>query len=102
MRLVITVKEIKGNCAAGYRIGDRIVLDEGYKMNLQETGRVSMHALTSVLPYYNAIFKGLSGFGLTKKRGDKNEIYVQCLDPQEYTGGGTVIFKIKRDYPPGA
>ena len=55
-----------------------------------------MHSLTSILPYYNAIFKGLSGFGLVKKGGDKDKIYVQCLDPQEYTGGGTIIFEIKR------
>jgi len=26
---------------------------------------------------------------------DKDKAYVQCLDPCDYTGGGTVIFEIR-------
>ena len=39
-RLLIRVKEITGHCPV-YRVGDRIVLDEGYRMNLAETDNVS-------------------------------------------------------------
>lgn len=46
-RLLITVKEIKGNCPV-YRIGDRIVLDEGYRLNLKETDNLCMHSLSSI------------------------------------------------------
>lgn len=45
-KLIIKVKEIKGNCAV-YKKGDCIVLDEGYRMNLQETDNVCMHSLSS-------------------------------------------------------
>ena len=34
--LIITVMEIKGTCPV-YHLGDRIFLDEGYRLNLQET-----------------------------------------------------------------
>jgi hypothetical protein len=32
-------------------------------------------------------------FGLAKEGKDA---YIQCLDPKNYTGGGTVTFKISR------
>jgi len=39
--LIITVKEIKGNCPI-YETGDKILIDEGYKLNLQETKALCM------------------------------------------------------------
>lgn len=91
-RLIIQVKEIEGYCRV-YKVGDRIVLDEGYRLNLEETGSLCMHSLSSVLPYYNAIFRDIEPkeWGLSEK-GKK--AYVQCLDPCRYTGGGTVFFEI--------
>lgn len=93
-RLVITVKEIKGHCPV-YRIGNRIVLDEGYRLNLQETDNVCMHSLSSIMPYYIAIYRGVDAkqLGLSK---DGQRAYVQCLDPCNYTGGGTVVFEMER------
>ena len=44
MKLVITVIDIKGRCPA-YKVGDKIVLDNGYKFNLQETTAACMHSL---------------------------------------------------------
>ncbi len=94
MKLIIEVIEIDGNCPV-YRMGERIVLDEGYKVNLKETDNICMHSLGSLLPYYNALAKGVSPLelGLAKEGSDA---YVQCLDPKKYTGGGTVTFKISR------
>lgn len=94
MKLVIEVIEIEGKCPV-YRMGERIVLDEGYKVNLKETDNICMHSLGSLLPYYNALAKGISPaeFGLAK---EGNDAYIQCLDPKNYTGGGTVTFKISR------
>jgi uncharacterized repeat protein (TIGR04076 family) len=94
MKLVIEVIEIEGKCPV-YREGERIVLDEGYKVNLKETDNICMHSLGSLLPYYNALAKGVSPLelGLAK---EGSEAYIQCLDPKEYTGGGTVTFKISR------
>jgi uncharacterized repeat protein (TIGR04076 family) len=94
-RLLITVKEIKGNCPV-YKVGDRIVLDEGYRLNLKETDNLCMHSLSSIMPYYIALYKGVDSIelGLSK---DGKKAYVQCLDPCDYTGGGTVIFEIEKN-----
>lgn len=94
MKLIIEVIEIEGKCPV-YSVGDRIVLDEGYKVNLKETDNICMHSLGSLMPYYNALVKGVSPLelGLAKQGKDA---YIQCLDPKKYTGGGTVTFKINR------
>jgi len=95
VRLVIQVKEIKGRCPV-YKVGDNIILDDGYRLNLKKTDALCMHSLSSILPYYNAICKGVDPreLGLST---EGNKAYVQCLDPLKYTGGGTVIFEISRE-----
>lgn len=94
--LIIRVVEIKGNCPV-YKEGNKIILEEGYRINLSKTDAICMHSLASILPYYNALSKGISAkeLGLAKQSGDENKAYVQCLDPCEYTNGGTVIFEIE-------
>lgn len=94
MKLIIDIIEIRGICPV-YKIGDKIVLDEGYKVNLEETDNICLHSLGSILPYYNALAKGVEPqeLGLAQQ-GDA--AFVQCLDPRERTGGGTVIFKITK------
>lgn len=91
---MIEVIEISGKCPV-YDLGDKIVLDEGYRVNLAETDNICMHSLGSILPYYNALAKGVNPveLGLAKKG---NEAYLQCLDPQKHTGGGTVTFRVSR------
>ena len=94
MKLSIEIIEIKGKCPV-YKIGDKIVLEEGYKVNLKETDNICLHSLASLLPYYNVLAKGVNPvkLGLAKKG---SAAYFQCLDPLQYTGGGTVIFKVSR------
>ena len=93
-KLIIKVKEIKGNCPV-YKLGDRIVLDNGYRINLNETNNICMHSLSSIIPYYNALYRGIKPEELGLSR-DGKKAYIQCLDPCEYTGGGTVIFEIEK------
>ena len=93
-KLLITVKEIKGNCPV-YKLGNRIVLDEGYRFNLKETDNVCMHSLSSIMPYHIALYNGIDPRKLGLSRDGKKS-YVQCLDPCDYTSGGTVIFEIER------
>lgn len=95
MRLIIKVVEIKGKCPV-YEIGSRITLKEGYILDPEETDIVCMHSLTSVLPYYVALTKGVEARELGLSRGNSKEAYVQCLDPCEFTGGGTVRFEISK------
>ncbi|MGD2125275.1 MAG: TIGR04076 family protein [Desulfobacteraceae bacterium] len=94
-KLIVTVKEIKGYCPV-YRVGDRIVLDEGYRLNLKETDNVCMHSLSSIMPYYVALFRGVDPLSLGLSRGGRRA-YVQCLDPCRYTDGGTVILEIEKE-----
>ena len=97
MKLVITVEKIKGRCPA-YKVGDKIVLDSGFRLNLKETTAVCMHSLASILPYHIAISKGVTPdrMGLAHKDKRDGKAYVQCLDPCDETGGGTTIFSIER------
>jgi len=97
MKLLIKVKEIINRCPV-YNLDDKIVLDDGYIINVKESNNICMHSLASILPYYNALYRGVKpkDLGLNKK-DDDNAAYVQCLDPCKFTGGGTVIFQIKRE-----
>ncbi|MFQ5963170.1 MAG: TIGR04076 family protein [Candidatus Scalinduaceae bacterium] len=91
-RLTIKVKEIRGICPV-YKPGEKIVIDEGYKLNMKGTDNICMHSLGSIFPYYVALSRGIAPteLGLARKG---RRAYLQCLDPCEYTGGGTVIFEV--------
>lgn len=97
MKLIIRVEEIKGRCPV-YEEGDRIVLDNGYRLNLDETTKGCMHSFASIMPYHIALSKGVrpDQMGLAHRDRDDGRAYVQCLDPCEMTGGGTVTFSIER------
>ena len=92
--LKIKVKEIKGHCPV-YKVGDVFYIVDGYKLKAPQP--LCMHALTSLMPYYVALSKRISPKELGLGEGDV--AYVQCLDPCEYTDGGTVVFEIKKEYP---
>lgn len=97
MKLVIRVEAIKGRCPA-YEEGDVIVLERGYRLNTEETTAGCMHSFASIIPYHIALAKGVrpDQMGLAHRNRDDGKAYVQCLDPCEVTGGGTVTFSIER------
>jgi len=87
------LKRGKGNCPV-YKINDSFKLENGYR--LVSKIPVCMHSLTSLLPYYNVLKVSEQGeWGLAGVE-DKTKSYLQCLDPYEYTGSGTVIFEVSR------
>ena len=90
--LVIRVVEVKGLCPI-YKVGDAFHLIDGFKLVAERP--LCMHSLSSLMPYYVALSRGISPteLGLAQKG---KVAYVQCLDPCEYTGSGTVIFEIKK------
>ena len=96
MQLIIKVVDIKGKCPV-YEIGDKIVLQQGYILDPKETDIVCMNSLASIIPYYIALSKGVRAKDLGLAKGDSNEAYVQCLDPCDLTGGGTVLFEISKE-----
>ena len=87
--LQVQVVEVKGHCPV-YRVGDDFRVQEGYKLQTKQP--LCLHALTALLPYYVALSKGTPPqvLGL----GDEDTAYLQCLDPYERTGGGTVVFAV--------
>jgi uncharacterized repeat protein (TIGR04076 family) len=88
----IVVVDIQGHCPV-YKVGDDFHIVDGYKLVAEM--RLCMHALQSLAPYYVALSRGVdpADLGLA---GPDGAAYVQCLDPQRYTGGGTVTFKLER------
>jgi len=91
-KVIIRVKEIRGKCAV-FKGNERIVI-EGAEINLEETDKICIHALSSLLHYVIALREGADPvkLGLAKER---KVAYVQCVDPGEpYTNGGTVVFEI--------
>jgi uncharacterized repeat protein (TIGR04076 family) len=91
MKLVIRVKEIRGNCPV-YKEDDTFVIDEGYKLSSDIP--LCMHSLSSIMPYYIPLSRGVSPKSLGLAKGSTHKAYIQCLDPCKYTGGGTVVFEI--------
>ncbi len=89
--IVVRVVEVKGHCPA-YSIGDAFRIVDGFRLVAEKA--LCMHSLASLMPYYVALSRGMSpvNLGLTRE-GDL--AYLQCLDPCERTGGGTVVFAIK-------
>ena len=88
--LQVKIVEIKGHCPV-YQVGDGFRILEGWKLQAQRP--ICLHALSSLMPYYVALSRGIppSELGL----GDAETATVQCLDPCERTGGGTAIFAIR-------
>ena len=94
MDIVVTVKEIRGHCPT-YQVGSSFRLKAGYQL-VSDTP-VCMHALASLMPYYNALrVSEPSQWGLDGK-DDDSKAYIQCPDPYDCTNGGTVIFEISKE-----
>ena len=93
MELVVTVKEIEGQCPT-YKVGDCFTLKAGYQ--LVSDIPVCMHGLASLMPYYNALrVSEPTQWGLDGK-DDKSKAYIHCPDACRYTSGGTVTFEISK------
>ena len=95
-RLVISVKEIRGDCPV-FRVGDRVVV-ESPKIVVEKTDNICVHAFGCVLSMIVPLSRGISfkKLGLATEDGEKG--YFQCLDPgKPYTDGGTVLFEIRQE-----
>ena len=91
MDIIVTVKSIKGVCPT-YRVGDSFTLKAGYQ--LVSDIPVCMHGLSALMPYYNALsVSEPARWGIEGKQ-DKTKAYIQCPDPADVTGGGTVVFEV--------
>ena len=89
--LCVQVVEVEGRCPV-FGAGDGFRIVDGYKLITDNP--LCMHALQSLAPYYVALSRGIepADLGLA---GPDGAAHVQCLDPQRYTDGGTVTFKLE-------
>jgi uncharacterized repeat protein (TIGR04076 family) len=93
LTLLVQVVDIRGHCPV-YKVGDVFRIVDGYRLVTEIP--LCMHALQSLAPYYVALSRGITTTDLGLA-GPDGVAYVQCLDPQEVTGGGTVLFRIVVD-----
>ena len=93
MHLSIRVAEVKGSCPV-YEEGDAFVLEDRFKLVSDKP--VCMHGLAALMPHYNALRVSEPGMWGLAGKDDPSKAYVQCLDPLDYTGGGTAVFEITR------
>ncbi|UCF77848.1 MAG: TIGR04076 family protein [Candidatus Eiseniibacteriota bacterium] len=93
MDLVVTVADIRGKCSA-YQMGDTFTLKEGYL--LVSDVPVCMHALSALMPFYNALRVSSPEEWKLAGKKDKSKAYVQCPDAATHTGGGCVVFEIAK------
>jgi len=84
--LVFTVKEVKGSCASGYRVGEKIVYKEP-NIDLEKSDRVCVYALGSIMPYIS---------GLVRKSTEKDDWIPSKAEIQCPDSSNTVIFEIQR------
>jgi len=94
-RVRVCVREVRGNCAMGYKPGDCFVVERFY---ISEVGKgICIHALSSMLTLLSPFLKGVSAKVLGI--GERDDVgYVQCPDPgKPYTCGGTVVFELRRE-----
>ena len=94
--LEIEVVELRGRCPV-YKVGDKITVKDP-EIVLEKTDALCTHALSSLLHYVVALEKGADPveLGLSKPE-DRENAYIQCVDPGEpYTRGGTVFFRIRK------
>ncbi len=93
--LVVRVRHIRGLCPV-YREGDKFTIEEGYRLNAREADSLCMHSLASLLPYYVALSQGADARELGLSKESARKAFLQCLDPCDFTGGGTVVFEVER------
>ena len=89
--LKITVFDIKGHCPV-YDLDSEFIFWTGFKLDTEI--ELCMHSLSSLMPYYIPLARCIKAgeLGISNKKGNG---VVQCLDPCEYTNGGTVTFEIE-------
>ncbi|MEM2212646.1 MAG: TIGR04076 family protein [Candidatus Nezhaarchaeales archaeon] len=84
-RLILEVKEVKGKCVAGYKVGDKIVVEEP-SILVKESNNICLYAIGALLPYLTVAYREVP------KNDWINQLqHLQCPDPIN-----TVTFKISR------
>ncbi len=82
-RVVLEVVQVMQKCAANYRIGDKIVIDDA-SIDMKESTNVCIYALSSLMPYLTPLSRELEEKDWMSKVAE-----LSC-------GDGGVKFKVTR------
>ena len=97
-RVIYTVEEIRGSCPV-YKVGDRIVMDSKYPVeviNLKESDAVCVRVLDNM--WSQKIWQAANDTAIEHLSGISGECRIGCSMPgKPYTPCGYVIFRIKRE-----
>jgi hypothetical protein len=85
-RIRVCIKEVRGNCAIDYKLGDCFTAKRFYVSDVRKG--TCIHALSSMLTLLSPLLKGVSAKVLGI--GEQDDIgYVRCPDQEKpYTYGG--------------
>lgn len=84
------VREIRGSCAAGLKVGDRIIF-RGANIVKEESGPLCGYALSNIFPSVFAVRCGVDFANM----GMEGRVW-QCTDPgPPWAPGGTAYFEIR-------
>jgi len=84
-KLKITVKSVKGNCAAGYKVGDYFLVEEPMIVPAKPDG-LCMYAIPAFIPYLTAYYRETPSDDWINMKQE-----LQCPDSTN-----TVIFGLER------
>jgi len=84
-KLILEVTHVPKKCAAGYKIGDKIVIEDP-KIMLNESTNVCLYALSSLMPYLTPLSRELM-----KDDWMSNVTELSCQDPSD-----AVRFRVTR------
>ncbi|RLE47749.1 MAG: TIGR04076 family protein [Candidatus Methanomethylicota archaeon] len=92
----VSIIEVRGYCAAGYKPGDSFTIEWFYLQPKQDL-KICLHAINAMTSLLLPFLKGISAKQLGI--GEEDDVgYIQCPDPgKPYTSGGTVVFKLERE-----
>jgi hypothetical protein len=99
--LSVEVVAVQGTCPV-YKVGDRFVLAEGYRIACRDSCDICLHSLGALMTFAVALSAGILPTDCGLAGPDQEPAHVRCLDPgPPLTPGGTVTFAIRR-VPHGA
>lgn len=84
-KLILEVTQVPKKCVAGYKIGDKIVIEDP-KIMLNESTNVCLYALSSLMPYLTPLSRELM-----KDDWMSNVTELSCQDPSD-----AVRFRVTR------
>lgn len=82
-RLEIEVVDVKGECSAGYRKGDKFYVEDP---NIISSSPICIYAISALIPYLTAKYRDVS-----EDDWINHVELLECPDPEN-----TVMFRVRR------